>query len=138
MISQKILMTHYKNIFIRSSVCVNQTVPLILFFHPGLCVMAEAVMYCYSCVGTQPGCGLDSFYYRWHRGHMCSRNDDRCVKLIERRGSEIMVTRDCLSNLEGHRIDIPADKYEGCRQGINDFKIGQYTFNSIKEYDTKR
>ena len=104
----------------------------------GLCaILGEAVMYCYSCVGTQPGCGL-VFYYRWQRGQPCSRIDDRCVKIIERKGSDVLVTRDCLSNLEGHRVDIPADKYEGCRQGTNDFKIGQYTFNSIKEYDTKR
>jgi len=101
-------------------------------------ITAEAVMYCYSCVSTQPGCGLNSFYYRWHRGHPCSRNEDRCVKLIERRGTDVMVTRDCLSNLEGHRIDIPADKYEGCKSGSVDTKIGQYTFNSIKELDTKR
>ena len=37
------------------------------------------------------GCGLNSFYYRWHRGHPCSRNEDRCVKLIERRGTDVMV-----------------------------------------------
>jgi len=34
---------------------------------------------------------------------MCPRYNDKCVKVIERKGAEVLVTRDCLSNLEGFR-----------------------------------
>ena len=98
----------------------------------------EPGLICYQCVGTHPGCGLYNFDSRWYWGKICPRSNDRCVKLIERKGADIMVTRDCLSNLEGHRVDIPADKYEGCRTATPEIKLGQYTFNTIKELDTKR
>lgn len=98
---------------------------------------AQAIL-CYSCVGTHPGCGLGNFKYQYYTSQRCPRWDDRCVKLIEQRGSEVLVTRGCLSQFEAHRVDIPGDKYEGCRQATQDVKLGQYTFNTIKELDTKR
>merc|ERR1719361_1794313 len=55
---------------------------------------------------------------------MCPRYNDKCVKVIERKGAEVLVTRDCLSNLEGFRIDIPADKDEGCRPANRDVQLG--------------
>ena len=67
----------------------------------------SGIIYCYSCISTHPGCGLDTFRYSWHHSRRCPRPDDRCVKLIEQRGSEVVITRDCLSHFEGHRVDIP-------------------------------
>merc|ERR1711997_64438 len=93
---------------------------------------------CYQCIGTHPGCTLYNMDWIYQKIITCPRIDDRCVKLIERKGSDVMVTRDCLSNLEAHRVDIPADKYEGCRPATKEVKLGQYTFNRIKELDTKR
>ena len=100
--------------------------------------ISNGMIYCYSCISTHPGCGLDTFRYSWHHSRRCPRPDDRCVKLIEQRGSEVVITRDCLSHFEGHRVDIPPDKYEGCRDSTRDVKLGQFTFNRIKELDTKR
>merc|ERR1719225_232984 len=37
---------------------------------------------------------------------MCPRYNDKCVKVIERKGAEVLVTRDCLSNLEGFRCSL--------------------------------
>ncbi|XP_040565770.1 UPAR/Ly6 domain-containing protein crim [Lepeophtheirus salmonis] len=106
----------------------------VLGFKTGL----ESGQICYQCVGTQPGCGLYDFDAKWQWGKICNRYDDRCVKIIERRGADFMVIRDCLSNIEGLRLDIPADKYEGCRSASRDVKLGQYTFNRIKQLDVKR
>lgn len=51
---------------------------------------------------------------------------------------EMIVTRDCLSNLEGHRRDIPNDRYEGCRPATHDVLLGNYIFPSIPEIDQTR
>ncbi len=126
---------------------MNQQRLLLLIF--GLCLSSSSIeafytglepniLICYQCVGTHPGCGLYDFDSRWYWGKACPKSDDRCVKIIERKGAEVMVTRDCLSNVEAFRTDIPADKYEGCRPATEDIKLGQFTFNRIKELDTKR
>jgi len=98
----------------------------------------EEGLICNVCVGTHPGCGEYDFDFRWYWGKLCPRYNDKCVKLIERKGAEVIVTRDCLSTLEGFRTDIPADKYEGCRTKSKDVKLGQYVFNRIEELDVYR
>jgi len=98
----------------------------------------ENGLICNVCVGTHPGCGEYDFDYRWYWGKMCPRYNDKCVKVIERKGAEVMITRDCLSTLEDFRTDIPADKYEGCRSRASDVKLGQYVFNRIEELDVYR
>ena len=98
----------------------------------------EDGLICNVCVGTHPGCGENDFDYRWYWGKLCPRHNDKCVKLIERKGAETLVTRDCLSTLESFRIDVPADKYEGCRPAAQDVKIGQYVHNQINELDVYR
>jgi len=53
------------------------------FLFPALCFKTglESGLICYQCIGTHPGCGLNNFDYRWYWGKMCSRSDDRCVKV---------------------------------------------------------
>ena len=52
--------------------------------------------------------------------------------------AETLITRDCLSALQWNRRDVPADHYEGCRTAADDPRLGLYTFNSLKELDTRR
>lgn len=94
-------------------------------------------LYCYRCVSTHPGCG-DKFNWLWYWGEICPEPNDVCVKLIERKGVETVITRDCLSSLRSFRTDIPADHYEGCRPATVDVRLANYVNNSIKELDVKR
>lgn len=96
-------------------------------------------IWCYQCTAATPGC-LEPFNWRGvgYLGNPCPENDDVCVKLIERRGAQEVITRDCLSNFRAFRTDIPADTYEGCRPAAKDLNLGNYVNNSIKELDIKR
>nr|CAG4635830.1 EOG090X0I2F [Artemia franciscana] len=94
-------------------------------------------LWCYRCVGTHPGCN-EPFDWRWYWSYTCPSWSDKCVKIIEKKGVDTVITRDCLSNLISTRRDIPGDTYEGCRAASEDVKLAQYTFNDIRELDIKR
>ncbi|XP_003747351.1 uncharacterized protein LOC100908286 [Galendromus occidentalis] len=110
---------------------------MILTFLLTLVPLASAEIWCYSCVSTQPGCreGVNWYY---HHAITCPREDDKCVKIVERKGDEVLYTRDCLSNLEAFRHDIPADTYEGCRPAAEAPKLAVYVENNIKEWELRR
>lgn len=96
-----------------------------------------STLYCYQCISTHPGCGTP-FEWLWHWSQACPEVDDKCVKLIERRGATEVITRDCLSSFKSIRTDIPADHYEGCRPATVDVKLANYVNNTIKELDIKK
>nr|CAG4638158.1 EOG090X0I2F [Chydorus sphaericus] len=98
---------------------------------------ASTGLWCYKCVSTHPGCGT-VFDWRWYWSYTCPNANDKCVKIIERKGAEEVITRDCLSSIQGIRRDIPADMYEGCRPAARDVKLAQYVFNDIDELDIRR
>lgn len=111
---------------------------LLAFLKEINCYKVGESVWCYSCVSTQPGCG-EVFDWRWHWAKTCPNGaNDRCVKIVERKGADVLITRDCLSSLEGYRRDIPSDRYEGCRPAAKDVKLGHYTFPEIQELDIRR
>lgn len=94
-------------------------------------------IYCYRCVSTHPGCG-ENFNWLWYWSQQCPEENDKCIKITERKGSSTVITRDCLSSLRSFRTDIPADHYEGCRPAAKDVRLAHYVNNSIYELDLKR
>ncbi|KAM3968274.1 QVR superfamily protein crim [Aphomia sociella] len=96
-------------------------------------------IWCYQCSSATPGCS-EPFNWRGvgYLGNPCPDSEDVCIKLIERKGAETVITRDCLSNFRAFRTDIPADTYEGCRPAAKDVNLANYVNNTIKELDLKR
>ncbi|XP_067648493.1 UPAR/Ly6 domain-containing protein crim [Eurosta solidaginis] len=103
-----------------------------------LAVREGSAIWCYRCTSSTPGCG-EKFNWRGigFLGEQCPETNDICVKLIEKRGAQEAITRDCLSSLS-FRTDIPADKYEGCRLAAKDVRLANYVNHTIKEHDVKR
>ncbi|XP_074600635.1 QVR superfamily protein crim [Brevipalpus obovatus] len=109
---------------------------LVLFMFP---FVSQASIWCYSCVSTQPGCRDDGVNWLLHSAITCPKEDDKCVKIIEEKGGEKLITRDCLSNLIGVKSNIPGDTFEGCRPASSQPNLGVYVDNSdSKVYDLKR
>ncbi|CAK1551923.1 unnamed protein product [Leptosia nina] len=104
-----------------------------------LCINESTAIWCYQCNSAIPGC-MEPFNWRGigYLGSPCPDNEDICVKLIERKGAQKVITRDCLSNFRAFRTDIPADTYEGCRAAAKDVNLANYVNNTIKEIDIKR
>lgn len=94
-------------------------------------------LYCYRCNSNHPGCGTP-LNWLWYWGETCPEYDDKCVKIIERKGAETIITRECLSSVRSFRTDIPADHYEGCRPAAKDVRLGHYVNNSIHQLDIHR
>jgi len=109
----------------------------VLFLLWAFCIPAAEGLWCYQCVSTQPGCGTP-FDWRWHTSFTCPDANDKCVKIIERKGAEVVITRKCLSQVEYSRHDVPADKYEGCRSAAKDIQLAHYVNNTIKQLDVAR
>ncbi|CAG4941188.1 uncharacterized protein LOC123691585 [Colias croceus] len=103
------------------------------------CIIEISAIWCYQCTSAIPGCH-EPFNWRGvgYLGKPCPDNEDICVKLIERKGAQRVITRDCLSNFKAFRTDIPADTYEGCRAAAKDENLAHYVNNTIKELDIKR
>lgn len=101
------------------------------------CFQGGEALWCYQCVSTQPGCGTP-FDWRWYTSVTCPDTNDKCVKIVERKGADVVITRNCLSQVEYSRHDVPADKYEGCRPAAKDIQLAHYVNNSIKQLDVAR
>ncbi|CAD7081340.1 unnamed protein product [Hermetia illucens] len=109
-----------------------------------ICILSIAInhcsaIWCYRCTSATPGCA-EKFNWRGigYWGEQCPEDNDICVKVIERRGAQQTIIRDCLSALRGPRTDIPPDHYEGCRPAGKDVRLGHYVNNTIKELDVHR
>lgn len=99
-----------------------------------------AAIWCYRCTSATPGCA-DNFHWRGigYWGSPCPEDNDICVKVTERKGASVTITRDCLSSFRGFRTDVPPDHYEGCREAAKDVRLAHYVFNnSISQLDIRR
>ena len=94
-----------------------------------LCLNLEIVgsITCYRCVSSQPGCGKE-LNIRLQRRHSCPGTgtyggENFCVKVVEKVGSDTVITRDCLMTLRHstrHREKLPTVQRQNyCYPGRN-------------------
>lgn len=104
-----------------------------------LFIFVGNAIWCYRCTSATPGCA-ENFNWRGigYLGAACPEKEDLCVKVTERKGASVTITRDCLSSFRGFRTDLPADRYEGCRKAALDPRLGHYVNNSITQLDIHR
>lgn len=101
-------------------------------------ILLVSSLLCYSCVSTTPGCTLEQVSWWIYSSITCPESDDKCVKIIEKDGADIRVTRDCLSNIMSLRDDVPADRFEGCRSAAQNPKRAVFVDNAIGELELKK
>jgi len=113
-------------------------IPVLIVTALLLATIVSGNLWCYQCVSSEPGCTLDEVNWLIHSAITCPRSDDKCVKIIDKKGSDLLITRDCLSNIMPFRRDIPADRFEGCRPAATQPKLAVYVENSVNELDLKK
>jgi len=69
---------------------------------------------------------------------LCNDSYEMCDIFNTIYTADEVITRNCLSQVEYSRHDVPADKYEGCRPAAKDIQLAHYVNNSIKQLDVKR
>ncbi|CAG2103185.1 unnamed protein product [Medioppia subpectinata] len=120
------------------STYTNHCIPVLVLTAVLLATNVSGNLWCYKCVSSEPGCTVDAVNWFIHSAITCPRSDDKCVKIIDRKGSDLLITRDCLSNIIPFRRDIPADRFEGCRPAATQPKLAVYVDNSVRELDLKK
>lgn len=102
----------------------------LLLIHSGIALQ------CYRCVSSQPGCGKE-LSIRLERWHTCPDpgpfgGENFCVKIIEKIGSDEVITRDCLVTLRHstrHREKLPTVQRQNyCQPGRNNDPKNPYDY----------
>jgi hypothetical protein len=99
-------------------------------------IQTAVALQCYRCVSSQPGCGKE-LSIRLERWHTCPSPDkfggeNFCVKVIEKIGSDEVITRECLMTLRHstrHREKLPTVQRQNyCQPGRNNDPKNPYDF----------
>jgi len=106
---------------------------LVTLFHAALSLQ------CYRCVSSQPGCGKE-LSIRLEKWHTCPDTgpfggENFCVKIVEKFGSDVVITRECLMTLrhsERHREKLPTVQRQNyCEPGRNNDPKHPYDYTKM-------